>query len=107
MPLLLLLLLFLLYVQNHWSPPLLEWSAAECILITLAGHGCLVLFAAAVACRHRVELRNNPFARGDILSRFSSAKFRHFLLITGYLLGSLYFLGWGWAIQQELSGWAI
>lgn len=104
MPLLLLLLLFLLYLQDVWPPPAFDWSTGEAILATIAAQGLCVLVAAAIAWQARRSLHRTPFARSEVLRRFARSRLRHFILATGILLVSLYWLGWGWAVKFELLG---
>jgi Zn-dependent protease with chaperone function len=104
MPLLLLLLLFLLYLQENWPAPYFALNWEQAILTTFAAQAACVLVAGAFSlyCRHL--LHRAPYARSQILQTFTRGRFVLFLLQTGVFVGSLYLLGWGWALKQSIGG---
>jgi STE24 endopeptidase len=104
MPFVLLLLAFLLYVQDPWAAPWFDFSPSDAALTTLGGFCGFVLVAALLAGGIRIALRRAPYARYEILKRFTSLRRWHFLSQTAFFVLSLYILGWGWALQTWFDG---
>lgn len=104
MPFVLLLLAFLLYVQEPWLEPLFEIDAAEAVLATVSGLGFFVVAAVGLAAATRLLLRIFPYSRHTLLTRFSSLRRIHFFLMTVFFAGSWYVLGFGWAVSTSLPG---
>jgi STE24 endopeptidase len=100
MPFVLLLLAFLLYVQDPWAEPWFDFGPAEAIRANLAGTGAFVLVAGFLAMGIRIALRRAPYARYEILRRFAALKRWHFIGSAAFFVLSLYMLGWGWAVQS-------
>lgn len=102
-----LLLLFLLYLQTDWPAPALPLSPGEAILVTIAAHACCVLAAAGLSLVCRANLRSTTANRSRTMQMFSRGKFRISILLIAVFLGSLYGLGWGWAMKELIvGGWS-
>ena len=103
MPMLLLVLLFVLYSQDGWTPPPFEWDARDAGFAAMAGATALILAAAVLAIAMQKALWSAPDNRVGILRRFQRGRQIHFIAATTFFAVALYFLGWGWAVQQSLS----
>ena len=106
MPFLLLLLLYLACLAGDWERPRFVPNDAEELGIGLACllswgvMGLTVLAAAVASWRTRCRLMVDPGLRDNILRRYSSLRLYHLLgMFVSYGL-ALYFLGWGWAVQE-------
>jgi hypothetical protein len=103
MPFVLLMLAFLLYVQDPWSAPWFAMTPSEAIVATLAGMGVFALLAGFLASGVRIALRRAPHIRYEILHRFAALRRWHFVFLSAYFIVTLYVLGWGWALQAVLE----
>lgn len=100
MPFVLLLLAFLLYVQESWATPIFDFTPGEAALATVAGVGAFVVLAGAISAAARIALGKTPYRRYEILKRFTRFRRWHFLGIASFFVASLYVLGWGWALES-------
>ena len=103
MPMLLLVLLFVFSSQEAWTRSPFEWNARESCFVVMAGATALILAAAGFAVLFQRALWIAPDNRVRILRRFHRARLVHFIAATIFFAVALYFLGWGWAVQQSLS----
>lgn len=103
MAFLLLLLVFLLYVQNHWLGPWAAMSAGESLGLHIAGIGVFVLLAAGLSLYFRRALWHSPHLRLEAARRLRTICHWHFLGMLAFFLASLYLLGWGWAVESLLG----
>ncbi len=103
MPFVLLLLAFLLYVQDPWAAPRFDLTPDEAVFATLGGLGGFVLLAGVLALGICIALHRAPYARYEVLKRFASLRRWHFIGYTAFFICSLYVLGWGWALNQMLD----
>lgn len=103
MPFVLLLLAFLLYVQETWSPPMFDVSPRDAGLLSLGLMGLFVLLAGVLSLAIGHALRIAPYDRYAILNRFGRWRRRHFFAMVGAYLVALYVLGWGWAVADSVG----
>jgi STE24 endopeptidase len=108
MPFVPLLLLFLLYLQGDWPPAPFDLAPDEAIAVSLAAHALVISAAVILATVTRVRLRSQPQQRSRILRTYSKGKFRLSILTVVVFIGSLYGLGWGWAMKQVVGdSWSL
>src|SRR5262249_28813293 len=101
MPLLLLLLLYLACLGEHWPEP--AWGIPWASFLTWSALLIVVLAAFLVAQRTRHRLRVDPQARETVLRRYSRFRFYHLMVLFVVYGLALYFLGWGWAVKDECT----
>jgi Zn-dependent protease with chaperone function len=105
MPFLLLLFLTLVCIPNNWPAP--PWTALESTAIsaglTWLGVAVVVGFARTIAAgvTHRLVL--DPGRRERVLRRYGRQRTYHLILLIGVYAATLFFLGWGWTVQQFCS----
>ena len=104
MPLLMLLVLYLACLPTAWSRPAGLARNGSGVAWASAGSWALVLLAvaaaAAIASWVRRGLILDPQNRDAIVRRYSSLRFYHLIYLLSAYLVSLYFFGWGWAVQM-------
>lgn len=100
MPFVLLLLAFLLYVQDSWAPPRFDWTPQGASFATLGGIGAFVILAGLMSLAIGQSLRLAPYNRYAILKRFGRWRKWHFFAYSAFFVAALYFFGWGWAVVE-------
>lgn len=106
MSLFLLLALFLLYVQESWSPGWIPLPIEASLSVGVGGQALLALVATLVAWRRRRALANHPLERAATFRSHGRDRTVHAVAAMGLFLLSLYGFGWGWAVAQTLPEWA-
>jgi Zn-dependent protease with chaperone function len=103
MQFLLLLFLMLPCLPEKWSPAVWEPSPSSSGLLTWAGIGFAVLFAAFIAHRLCRQLRRVPEQRETLLRSYNRFRFLHTITLFGIYFTALYGFGWGWTVQAYLG----
>lgn len=100
MPFLLLLFLTLVCFPESWPGPFWDASAAQSAGISWLGMGLGVVAAALLAARVRCLVARDDARRDIVLRRYQSWRFLHLIGLFLTYGVALYFLGYGWAVQE-------
>lgn len=98
MPFLLLLLLTLTCLQQNWPEPI--WESPLSVLFTWGGIAMLVGRADYLVRRVGRQIQSDPTQRSALMKRFHRQRRKHVLILIGFQVMALYFLGWGWTAAR-------
>ncbi len=103
MQILLIIFLMLPCLVEKWSPAAWDPSPSSSGLLTWAGIGVAVLFAAFIAHRLCRQLRRVPEQRETFLRSYNRFRLLHTITLFAVYLTALYGFGWGWTVQAYLG----